>query len=353
MYNSNDITYPLISWYKTYKRDLPWRREFNHVNTPYKILVSEFMLQQTTVNSVIDHYNKFIDRWPNLKIFAEASEDEVLEMWSGLGYYSRGTNLLKTSKIIKEQYQGKVPNSMDILRTFPGIGDYISSAIVSIAYDMPSQAVDTNIQRVITRYFSLKYDSPSKNRKNVQDIIYELTSCDSPREVIQGLMDLGSKVCKPRDIYCEECPLKYGCSAVLNKFFDYSIPRKKKKVPIKYGYVFLIKKSDGSYMITKRSSKGVLANTYQFPTSEWQEEIEIHSLIESSGKNTGLYHEIASINHQFSHFKLQLKIISVTKKNLEFSDNSITSGGKWVLPDKFNKMGFSSLMKKVFPYLKY
>ncbi len=353
MYNSNDITYPLISWYKLYKRDLPWRRDFNHANTPYNILVSEFMLQQTTVNSVIDHYNRFIDRWPDLKIFSDATEDEVLEMWSGLGYYSRGTNLLKTCKIINEQYQGKVPNSMDILKTLPGIGDYISSAIVSIAYDMPSQAVDTNIQRVITRYFSLKYDDPTKNKKNVQDIIFELTSHDSPREVVQGLMDLGSKFCKPREVHCKECPLNDGCIAFSNKFFDYSKVKKQKKIPIKYGYVFLIKKSNGSYMITKRSSKGVLANTYQFPTSEWQEEIQIQGLIKSSRKNYGAYHEIASINHQFSHFKLELKIINVTKYNSEFLDSSITFGGKWVFPDELNKMGFSSLMKKVFPYLGY
>ena len=311
------------------------------------------MLQQTTVNSVINHYNKFIDRWPNLKIFSAATEDEVLEMWSGLGYYSRGTNLLKACKIINEQYQGKVPNSIDILKTLPGIGDYISSAIVSIAYDMPSQAVDTNIQRVITRYFSLKYDAPTKNKKNVQDIIYELTSIDSPREVIQGLMDLGSKFCKPRMVHCEECPLNTGCSAFSNKFFDYSKLKKQKKIPIRHGFVFLIKNSNGSYLITKRSSKGVLANTYQFPSSGWQEEIAIDSLIDTSRKNSGEYHEIASINHQFSHFKLKLKIINVTKYNSEFLDSCITSGGKWVLPNKLNKMGFSSLMKKVFPYLGY
>ena len=121
MYNSNDITYPLISWYKLYKRDLPWRREFNHANTPYNILVSEFMLQQTTVNSVIDHYNRFIDRWPDLKIFSDATEDEVLEMWSGLGYYSRGTNLLKTCKIINEQYSTFKKEIDKVLESYRGI----------------------------------------------------------------------------------------------------------------------------------------------------------------------------------------------------------------------------------------
>jgi A/G-specific adenine glycosylase len=353
MYNLNDITYPLISWYKTNKRDLPWRKRFDHIDTPYKILVSEFMLQQTTVNAVIDHYNRFIKIWPNLIDFSEATEDQVLEIWSGLGYYSRGTNLLKTSKIIRKDFEGKIPCNIDTLKTFPGIGDYISSAVVSIAYNMPSRAVDTNIQRVITRYFSIEYQSSSKNKKDVQLIIEDLTLKDSPREIIQGLMDLGSLICKPREPFCEKCPINLGCLANKNKSFDYSQPKQKKKVPKRYGYVFLIRRSEGSYLITKRSSKGLLANTYQFPTNEWADEVCLDSLIKLSDKNISSYNEIANINHQFSHFKLELKVININSDNIEFLDKSITSKARWIPPEEFNKMGFSSLMKKIFPYLEY
>ena len=238
MYKPNDITYPLISWYKSNKRNLPWRNAFNHENGPYQILVSEFMLQQTTVATVLNYYDRFIERWPTNKDLSNATEDEVLEIWSGLGYYSRGINLLKTSKIIFHDYSNKIPKNIDILKTFPGVGEYMSSAIASIAYNLPSKAVDTNIQRVITRYYQLDFENPARNRKKVQDIVLLLTSNDSPRDLIQGLMDLGSSLCTPKLPNCEKCPLIRGCNSYKNSKFEFTLKNKKK-----YGRVYLIERS--------------------------------------------------------------------------------------------------------------
>ena len=213
MYKPNDITYPLISWYNSNRRELPWRSDYNNKNSPYYVLVSEFMLQQTTVSTVIGYFEKFISIWPTLYDLSNASENEVIQAWSGLGYYSRATNLLKTSQIIANEFSYEIPKNIEILKKLPGIGEYMSSSIVSIAYDLPSRAVDTNIQRVLTRYFHLDYSNPSINRKNVENLVEELTSSASPRDVVQALMDLGSSICSVNNPSCDVCPIREHCKA--------------------------------------------------------------------------------------------------------------------------------------------
>tara|TARA_Y100000590_G_scaffold468240_1_gene650256 strand:- start:8498 stop:9565 length:1068 start_codon:yes stop_codon:yes gene_type:complete len=352
MYNLNDTIYPLLSWYRENCRKLPWRENLDSKDAPYRILVSEFMLQQTTVNAVRDYFNRFISRWPSIDLLSEASEDDVLFMWSGLGYYSRGTNLLKTAQIIAREYNFKVPDNAETLKLLPGIGEYISSAIVSIAYNKPSSAADTNIQRVITRLFQLEFIYPLSNRKKVRDMISLLTNQnDDPRDLVQGLMDLGSLICRPKDPKCEICPLNINCLARKNKSYDFSNASKNKnKLLIKSGFVFLIKSSNGRYMINKREPKGLLASTYQFPSTDWKENLVLEDLFDKEFiKRNGLA-DIGVISHQFSHFKLKLSVIRVTGANKKLINQLIKSDGIWVAPNEFDKYGLSSLMKKVIRY---
>ena len=347
MYKPNDITYPLISWYKSNKRNLPWRNAFNHENAPYRILVSEFMLQQTTVATVLNYYDRFLERWPRNEDLSNATEDEVLEIWSGLGYYSRGINLLKTSKIIFNDYANKIPKNIDVLRTFPGIGEYMSSAIASIAYNLPSKAVDTNIQRVITRYYQLDFKNAVRNRKTVQDIILLLTGNDSPRDLIQGLMDLGSSLCIPRLPHCEKCPLKKGCHSYKNSKFEFTLKKIKKIIPQRYGRVYLIERSDGSYLLEKRAENGLLAKTYQFPTTDWCET----KPLPDSPKSHQEMQVVGKVNHKFSHFTLELTVIKVDNKSEDLQNIVMPENGIWKKPNQLDQLGLSSLMRKASKYI--
>ncbi|MGB0573817.1 MAG: A/G-specific adenine glycosylase [Hyphomicrobiales bacterium] len=350
MYKPNDITYPLISWYNSNRRELPWRSDYFNKNSPYYVLVSEFMLQQTTVSTVIGYFEKFISIWPTLYDLSNASENEVIQAWSGLGYYSRATNLLKTSQIIANEFSHEIPKNIEILKKLPGIGEYMSSSIVSIAYDLPSRAVDTNIQRVLTRYFHLDYSNPSINRKNVENLVEELTCSASPRDVVQALMDLGSSICSVNNPSCDVCPIREHCKANSKNNFDFRNNRDLKSLPKRYGNVFVIKNKVGEYLISKRPDKGILAKTYQFPTTDWVNDQNYKKLITNFSKKN--IRQIGIVNHRFSHFQLQLKVIEIPFSDYQLLDNYTFQNSDWVALKNIGKLGLSSLMRKVLKLIK-
>jgi len=350
MYKPNDITYPLISWYKSNKRDLPWRRDYNDKNSPYFVLVSEFMLQQTTVSTVIGYFEKFINRWPTLLDLSNASENEIIQSWSGLGYYSRATNLLKTSQIIANDFSYNIPDNIEVLKKLPGIGLYMSSSIVSIAFNLPSKAVDTNIQRVLTRYFQLDYSNPGVNRKNVENLVEELTLNASPRDVIQALMDLGSSICSVNNPSCNICPIREHCKASSKKTFDFRNNKDLKSLPKRYGNVFVIKNRVGEYLISKRPDKGILAKTYQFPTTDWVDNRNNKELNPNFNKKN--IRHIGVVRHRFSHFQLQLNVIEIPFSNYQLLDNYTFQNSDWVALGSIDNLGLSSLMRKVLQLIK-
>ena len=350
MYKPNDITYPLISWYKSNKRDLPWRSDYNDKNSPYFVLVSEFMLQQTTVSTVIRYFEKFICRWPTLFDLSNASENEIIQSWSGLGYYSRATNLLKTSQIIANDFSYKIPDNIEELKKLPGIGVYMSSSIVSIAYNLPSKAVDTNIQRVLTRVFQLDYSNPRINKKNVENLVEELTLSASPRDVVQALMDLGASICSVNNPSCNICPIREHCKAMSKKNFDFRNNKDLKSLPKRYGNVFLIRNGVGEYLISKRPDKGILAKTYQFPTTDWVNDQNYKKLITNFSKKN--IRQIGIVNHRFSHFQLQLKVIEIPFSDYQLLDNYTFQNSDWVALRNIGKLGLSSLMRKVLKLIK-
>ena len=350
MYKPNDITYPLISWYNSNRRELPWRSNYNNENSPYYVLVSEFMLQQTTVSAVIGYFEKFIRRWPTLYDLSNASENEIIQEWSGLGYYSRATNLLKTSQIIANEFSYEIPDKIDILKKLPGIGEYMSSSIVSIAYNLPSRAVDTNIQRVLTRYFQLDYSNPGTNRKNVENLMEELTHNASPRDVVQALMDLGSAICSVNNPSCDICPIRERCKASSKNNFDFRKNKDLKSLPKKYGNVFVIKNKVGEYLISKRPDKGILAKTYQFPTTDWVDDQKDEKLTTNFSKID--LDQIGVVNHRFSHFQLQLKVIKIPFSDYQLFDNFTFQNSDWVALRNVDKLGLSSLMRKVLKLIK-
>jgi A/G-specific adenine glycosylase len=209
-----DFSNGIIQWYEMNKRDLPWR----HTTDPYRIWVSEVILQQTRVEQGLAYYHRFVERFPDIEALSNAEEDEVLKMWQGLGYYSRARNMHRSAKIIHHENQAKFPGSYEEIRRMHGVGDYSASAIASIVYGEPCPVVDGNVMRVISRYSGIK--EPVNNpagKKKVKDILAGLIDPAQPGDFNQAVMELGALVCKPKQPLCLECPLRKNCFAFKNK----------------------------------------------------------------------------------------------------------------------------------------
>ncbi|PWI58114.1 A/G-specific adenine glycosylase [Sulfoacidibacillus thermotolerans] len=253
----------LVQWYRTVQRDLPWRRS----KDPYAIWVSEVMLQQTRVETVVPYFERFITRYPSIDALAAADEQEVVKNWEGLGYYSRVRNLHLAVKEVASKYGGEIPRSYEQMRALPGVGPYTVGAVLSIAYGVPLPAVDGNVLRVMARVFALEEDVASaRTRTRVEAIVTELIPRDCPGDFNQALMELGARICVPRTPKCVECPLTIYCKARATGRQN-ELPYKKGKKPqrIEERAVFLIESQSGEFLIRKRPQQGLLANLWEFP----------------------------------------------------------------------------------------
>ena len=339
-----DYTYfskNVLNWYSLNKRDLPWRYKNNSQKDPYKIWVSEIMLQQTTVQTVIPYYKKFIKRWPNVKKLSTSNINEVLDFWSGLGYYRRAKNLHLTSKIISNQFDGVFPLEENEIIKLPGIGEYTAAAIRAIAKDEEDTVVDANIERVIARVFYLK--KPIKKiKKEIKQNAKKLTPKLNNGDYIQALMDIGSLICTPKDPLCNDCPIEKFCITKKKNAVN-EIPKKiiKNDKPVREGIVFWIKNKNNQILLKRRDETGLLPGMLEFPSYNWSK-----NKINENDKKILSIKNIKKLNkkviHEFSHFKLKL---TVYEKN-KFNKNKID--GMWVGIDEINELGLPTLMKKVY-----
>ena len=221
-----------LNWYKKNKRDLPWRAlQRNKLPNPYYVFVSEYMLQQTTVETVKKRFDEFILKWPTIDALASISNTSILSFWSGLGYYSRATNLLKASKIIKKNFMSKIPKNYNDLLALPGIGDYTAKAILGIAYNKPVMPLDANIERIISRIYGFQLPI-MKIKRELKEKSYSLISKNLTTQLIQAFMDYGSIICTPRNPNCINCLIQSKCIAYKNNLQN-NIPVKIKK-PLKW-----------------------------------------------------------------------------------------------------------------------
>lgn len=256
------ITEKLIEWYEKNKRDLPWRQ----TRDPYCIWISEIMLQQTRVEAVKDYYRRFINALPTLHDLASISEDELLKLWEGLGYYSRAKNLQKTAQILVEKGLSNLPNTKEELLALPGIGDYTAGAILSIAYEKPTIAIDGNVYRVLGRYYAIKESISKKTTYRIYgEHVKKLLPKENAGAFTQSFMDLGSQICLPKNPQCSLCPLSDGCKAKKqNKTAYFPVKDKKKERKIEERTVFLLIYKD-KVAINKRKATGLLASLFEFP----------------------------------------------------------------------------------------
>lgn len=255
----------LISWFEDHKRDLPWRGEAD----PYKIWVSEIILQQTRVQQGWDYYLRFLDNFPTVKALADADEDRVLKVWQGLGYYSRARNMHAAAREIMAEHQGRFPNEYDKILSLKGIGRYTAAAIASIAFGLPYPAVDGNVIRIVSRIFGVCEDvTQPAVIKQITEICEAQIDRRQPGLFNQAAMDFGATHCTPRNPLCSECPFKSECYALRNNLVDI-LPIKKKKAELKHRYFhYTMYFSDNQTIIEKRTGMDIWRNMYQFPLVE-------------------------------------------------------------------------------------
>jgi A/G-specific adenine glycosylase len=256
----------LIQWFEREQRDLPWRKD----KDPYKIWVSEVMLQQTRVDTVIPYFNRFIEKFPTIDALAEADEEEVLKAWEGLGYYSRVRNLQTAVREVKEKYGGVVPKTRKEISKLKGVGPYTAGAILSIAYDVPEHAVDGNVMRVLSRILTIWDDiAKASSRKVFEQAVTALISHENPSYFNQALMELGALICTPTSPSCLLCPVREHCLGFQEGVHE-QLPVKTKKQKVKRVQllVAVLRDEKGRLAIHKRPKEGLLANLWEFPTVE-------------------------------------------------------------------------------------
>ena len=258
------ITKKILNWYDLNKRTLPWRKNVSQSKKHYYTLVSEFMLQQTQVVTVIPYFNRFINKIPNLKKLSKISDRELIKLWEGLGYYSRVRNLKKTAKIIISKYHGEIPNNYEDLISLPGIGNYTANAILAIAFNKSYIPLDGNIERVLKRYLYLRKEKEiQKDNLIEKKSIFGISSRAS--DYAQALMELGAMICKPKNPECSKCPISKNCKSYKKKDFDLAKITKKNKE--KY-FILKVYKKNQKYLLVKNTRFNFLKNLAIFPMEE-------------------------------------------------------------------------------------
>jgi A/G-specific adenine glycosylase len=294
----------LLDWYDNVKRDLPWRQD----SEPYKVWISEIMLQQTQVVTVIDYFNRFISKYPDVLALSKADESDVFKLWEGLGYYSRARNLMRSARIIADEFDGVFPCNSEGLQKLPGIGPYTAGAIASIAFSERVSAVDGNVLRVIARLYliALPINQP-KNLTVFRDLAMALMT-ERPGDFNQALMELGAMICTPRNPACEACPLSDFCMAFKTDSVEKFpvIPPKPLKREVNLGICIIF--NGDNLLITKNSNNGLLANLWVFPSVELDDQrdeaIQIAAFLEESYGIVGtIVHKQIGRTHIFTHLK--------------------------------------------------
>ena len=303
------ITESLLQWYDAHARALPWRMTRGQKPDPYRVWLSEIMLQQTVVKTVIPYFETFVARFPTIDDLARAERDEVLRLWAGLGYYSRARNLHACAQNIVNEHQSRFPKALDALKKLPGIGAYTAGAIASIAFNQKEAAIDGNVERVITRLHA--FEQPVSEIKNViREKVEALIPADRPGDFAQAMMDLGATICIPKAPRCISCPLaKYCAACKAGEPTLYPVKPVKKAKPRRYGAAFLLYRSDGAVLLEDRPDHGLLGGMTGVPTSAWLEAVSHEDvLLQSAPVNARWQKREDVVTHVFTHFQLTLTL---------------------------------------------
>ena len=322
--NNLILTKKILNWYDNNKRILPWRKKCSQKKREYFTLVSEFMLQQTQVTTVIPYFNNFIADIPNLNSLARINEKKLLKHWEGLGYYLRAKNLKKTAKIVVSKYKTKLPNTLDELKKLPGIGEYTARAILAIAFNKPYIPLDGNIERVIKRLLNLKSETEI-SKENLIKKKKILGTSDRPGDYAQALMELGALICKPKKPLCEKCPLTKKCKSYKKQDFEIAVKSKKK---IDKFFIVKIFTKGTKILLIKNTKFNFLKNLKIFPMVEISKPKSLKK----------------SLNFKMSNMNMNINI-----KAMKRTGNIANSS--WIEQAKFNSYTLPTFTKKIFSSL--
>ncbi len=331
----------LLRWYDDHARDLPWRvgpaaRAAGVRPDPYRIWLSEIMLQQTTVATVKAYFETFTATWPDVMALAASPRDDVLSAWAGLGYYARARNLHACAQVVAGQHGGVFPATEAALLTLPGVGRYTAAAIASIAFDEVATVVDGNVERVMARLHAVEQPLP-KAKSTLYDIAATETPCARPGDYAQAVMDLGATICTPRNPSCDKCPISDLCAA-RKAGIAADLPRKipKKAKPTRHGICYLARRADGAVLLTTRPDEGLLGGMAELPGTDWGEGEPMPAPPLAAD-----WREMGAVRHTFTHFHLTLRVLRA-----DLPLNARAQRGTWVPAPKLDAAALPTVMRK-------
>jgi A/G-specific adenine glycosylase len=337
----------LLDWYDRHRRVLPWRAPPGRRGDPYRVWLSEIMLQQTTVKAVEPYYARFVARWPDLRSLAAAPLDDVLKAWAGLGYYARARNLHACARAVVERHEGEFPDNEAELRALPGIGAYTAAAVAAIAFDAAATPVDGNIERVIARLYAI--DTPLPVAKpEISQRATALTPARRAGDFAQAMMDLGATICSPKRPACALCPWNENCAARVRGDAEV-LPRRlpKREGVLRRGAAFVACRSDGFLLVRTRPAKGLLGGMTEVPTTEWIEDFDEGRALTAAPRlsdRAAVWRRIPGVvRHTFTHFPLELAVYAAAIP----TKTPAPDGMRWIALADIGGEALPSLMRKV------
>jgi A/G-specific adenine glycosylase len=330
----------LLAWYDRHRRNLPWRAKPGEQPDPYRVWLSEIMLQQTTVAAVGPYFQSFLARWPSVEALAEAQLDEVLHAWQGLGYYARARNLHRCAIHVAGALGGRFPDTEEGLAGLPGVGPYTAAAIAAIAFDRKATAVDGNVERVVARLFAVKDPLPGA-KPELRRLAGGLTPARRAGDFAQAMMDLGATICPPGRPKCMLCPLSEDCRARAEGIAEDLPARSPKRArPLRRGVVFWAVRRDGAVLLRRRPEEGLLGGMMEFPSTDWRLKSWSESEALRHAPEAGRWERLPGlVRHGFTHFELELTVLTARAEG--------KAPGVWCAIDRLSEMALPSLMKKV------
>jgi A/G-specific adenine glycosylase len=335
----------LLAWYDRHRRRLPWRAAPGERPDPYRVWLSEIMLQQTTVKAVAPYYARFLERFPTVERLARAPLDDVLRAWAGLGYYARARNLHACAQAVAERHGGRFPPTEVALAELPGIGPYTAAAIAAIAFDQRATPVDGNIERVIARLFAVEDALPGA-KPEIRRLAATLTPAQRAGDFAQGMMDLGATLCTPKKPACALCPWMHGCAARARGDAE-TFPRKaaKREGKLRRGAAFVVVRADGHLLVRTRPTKGLLGGMTEVPTGAWTHDFDADAArAEAPRFARAVWQRVPGVvRHVFTHFPLELAV-HVARVG---TSARAPAGARWIALADVADAAFPNVMRKV------
>jgi A/G-specific adenine glycosylase len=343
----------LLAWYDRHRRRLPWRTLPGSRPDPYRVWLSEIMLQQTTVKTVAPYYARFLDRWDDVRALAAAPLDDVLKAWAGLGYYARARNLHACAQVVVERHDGEFPASEELLRALPGVGAYTAAAVAAIVFDLPTTPVDGNIERVIARLYAVETPLPAA-KPEINRLACGLTPQKRAGDFAQAMMDLGATVCSPKTPSCALCPWNDACLARVRGDAG-TFPRRapKREGTLRRGAAYIARRADGMVLLRTRPAKGLLGGMTEVPTTAWSKDFDDTQLHDTQSHGDAPKFEVTKqikwkraagvVRHVFTHFPLELAVYTAELA----ARTPAPADTRWVKISALSGEALPTLMRKV------